>query len=210
MSAQFSRLAAVSKILYDQELIEARKEIESLKLQLFWKNYNVRNLQSSISTTSVLMPRCCDCKICAEAQRFCIMTGDYENITENNDKPCNFRIMLENKMAELGITFIECPTSAPVMIDHVAAEGLFCGSKVVDVDSHIVIYTKYVRDAMVADDYWFNFTYASRLFKQTTVSNPELKKLEALFKWLNDLRYAKHTFGGRKRSAATAELSGLL
>ena len=40
-AGQFARLAMASKILCDRELIEARQEIESLKLQLFWMLFHL-------------------------------------------------------------------------------------------------------------------------------------------------------------------------
>ena len=60
----------------------------------------------------------------------------------------------------------------------------------------------------IDDAYWFSFTYAARFYKQTTTSSPELKKLVALFAWLDDVRNDRggQARRGRKRSAATAGL----
>ena len=139
-SGQFARLAMASKILCDRELIEARQEIESLKVQLFWKNYNVPNLQISIATASVFSQQKCDCDMCSEAQRFCTEFGIDAEAAERK-KPCKFRQMFEAKLTELGIVYVEC-VGDPASVEHPAAEGLYCGSNVLDLDAHIVIYTK--------------------------------------------------------------------
>ena len=43
-SRQFARLALCSHVFYEREIIEQQKEIESLKLKLFWKDYDVSEL----------------------------------------------------------------------------------------------------------------------------------------------------------------------
>jgi len=90
-AGQFARLAMASKILCDRELIEARQEIENLKLQLFWKNYNVPNLQISIATASVFSQQKCDCDMCSEAQLFCTEFGINVAEAVERKKPCKFR-----------------------------------------------------------------------------------------------------------------------
>ena len=48
MSGQIARLTTVSHVLFEREILEQKKEIESLKLKLFWKDYSLRNLQTAI------------------------------------------------------------------------------------------------------------------------------------------------------------------
>jgi hypothetical protein len=55
MSGQISRLAAVSHVLYEREVLELRGEIErlhrenqGLKLKLFWKEHSVFMLDAAI------------------------------------------------------------------------------------------------------------------------------------------------------------------
>ena len=42
---QLARLALCARVLYEMEIIEQQKEIESLKLKLFWKEYGVNELR---------------------------------------------------------------------------------------------------------------------------------------------------------------------
>jgi hypothetical protein len=43
------KLALVSKVLLDQRFLELKQENEQLKLQLFWKEYNMFRLVKLIS-----------------------------------------------------------------------------------------------------------------------------------------------------------------
>ena len=54
-NGQFARLAVCSHVLYEREIVEQqrviaeqRKEIEALKLVLFWKEYGINQLQRAI------------------------------------------------------------------------------------------------------------------------------------------------------------------
>ena len=60
MSGQFSRLALVSKVLCDRELFELRRvnekqrqEIDALKLELFWREYDISKLRRIISLVRI-------------------------------------------------------------------------------------------------------------------------------------------------------------
>jgi hypothetical protein len=45
---QFSRLATLSHLLYDREVLELRGENESLKKDLLWKEHCVRKLRAAL------------------------------------------------------------------------------------------------------------------------------------------------------------------
>ena len=47
-SKQFARLALCSHVLYEREIIEQRREIEALKLKIFWYEYSAHNLRTAI------------------------------------------------------------------------------------------------------------------------------------------------------------------
>ena len=50
-----SLLALASKPLYDREMLELRSENESLKLKLFWKDYNVHKLHKAMLDQGVYL-----------------------------------------------------------------------------------------------------------------------------------------------------------
>jgi hypothetical protein len=57
---QFARLSAVSKVLFDKELIELRREYEvlklshqSLELKLFWEEHSVENLHAALKRNGI-------------------------------------------------------------------------------------------------------------------------------------------------------------
>jgi hypothetical protein len=160
----------VCKVLFDAEVIALRKEVEELKLSLFWTKYSTEKLDSAIKDGNVAMPdmpRNCNCKNCREFGRFC-MDGSFGD--DNPNEVCAWRPLFEAKLAELGIGFSDRPDSPQWLIHECAPE--FC-DEAIDCDTHIVnLYN------------WVRFTYGSKLFKATTVNDPELQKLVALFEWL--------------------------
>jgi hypothetical protein len=46
-TGQISRLATVSHVLYDREVLEQRKEIEALKHDLLWQERTLRKLREA-------------------------------------------------------------------------------------------------------------------------------------------------------------------
>jgi hypothetical protein len=183
MSSQISRLSVVCKVLFDAEVIALRKEVEELKLSLFWKKYSTEKLWSAIKDGNGSMPdmpRNCNCKNCREFGRFC-MDGSFGD--DNPNEVCAWRPLFEAKLAELGIGFSNKPDS-PQWLIHDSASG----ENVIDCDTHIVNFLNLNYDPLnhykgTSHD-WSHFTYGSKLFKATTVNDPELQKLAALFEWL--------------------------
>jgi len=181
MSHKFSRLSAVCKVLFDTELITLRKENEELRLSVFWKKYSAKKLLSAIKNGNKIMPaipRNCSCEPCFEANRFCFEGCIQWEETQDPNEICAWRPLFEAKLVELGIGFskkpdteatIRCESDTGIKIDVVQ-----------DCDTHIV--------NLHGDDpercNWFDIAYGSKLFEATTVNDPELKKLVALFEWL--------------------------
>ena len=175
MSHQFSRLSTVCKVLFDAELIALRNENEELRLNLFWTKYSPKKLRSAIKRGNKIMPgipRNCNCFICGQEDRF---WG--EGIRD--DVVCTWKPLFEAKLVELGIGFSDEHASKS-LIRHECVV-------VVDCDTHIVnLVDDYPLWLENDDTYrmWCEFAYGSKLFKATTVNDPELKKLVALFEWL--------------------------
>jgi hypothetical protein len=172
MSHQFPRLSAVCKVLFDTELIALRKKNDALRLNLFWKKYSAKKLRSAIKRGNKIMPgipRNCNCETCIEADR-------YWGIDEYNpNEICAWRPLFEAKLVELGIGFSNEP-DYPSCFQHECAGG---HGDAADCDTHIVN----ILSRGTSHD-WSEFTYGSKLFNATTVTDPELHKLVALFEWL--------------------------
>jgi hypothetical protein len=175
MSRQFSRLSAVCKVLFDAEVIALRKENEELKLSVFWTKYSPKKLRSAIKRGNRKMPgipRNCNCFICGQEDRF---WGD----GIRDDVVCTWKPLFEAKLVELGIGFSDEHASKS-LIRHECVV-------VVDCDTHIVNLLddyplRYENDNIYRQ--WSEFAYGFKLFMATTVNDPELHKLVALFEWL--------------------------
>ena len=165
-----SRLASVCKVLFDQEVLDLRRENEKLKLELFWGRYGVIKLMAAMRASQSIWPSLkCDCIQCSAIEN-----------TVPNDEPCTFKPKYERKLAELGITFVRHSEGTRIL-QHECASGHADGRWVEEADAHIVLW---IGGESVEDNGWADFTYGSRLFKATTTNDPELKKVEALFEWL--------------------------
>jgi len=102
---------------------------------------------------------------------------------DNPNEVCAWRPLFEAKLSELGIVFSNEPDS-PLWLRHECAAGNMY-QYVIDHDSHIVNYRN-LYDPLnrpISHD-WNSFTYGSKFFNITTVNDPELQKLMALFEWL--------------------------
>ena len=138
MSGQIARLALVSHVLYEREILEQKKEIESLKLKLFWKDYSIRNLQTAI--------------VC-EANRHL-----------NKHDPTLDR---EHWFLWVG-PMIESFGMEAVLIDQEPDQRALVPP--IDINAHFACRERY-----------YVSHYGAKLWKATSVNDPELRKLKALF-----------------------------
>jgi hypothetical protein len=184
---QFARLCAVSKVLYDSELVATRKENEALKLRLFWTSYGAFKLAAAIRVRNQMNedePFNCSCRKCVAALRYSHRDG-MSSDDELENVNCEFEPLFEAKLKEFGLTFAVVPMDMCIpRPQHECAAGLRYGRETVDMDVHIVVHGCDPRRGDASAPDWMNFTYGAKLFKATTVNDPELKKLEDLFVWL--------------------------
>lgn len=167
--SQIARLTTVSKILYDREVLELRKEVERLRLSLFWKDHNVRSLRKIMQEANRFHPEAPKCRCIA-----CTISRRNDHLTPFDDQwVCSFKPWWEEKLAECDITFFEgCPPSG--VLEFTSHE---CNTDhVLDIDSHFVNMAR--RD-------WNCFTYGAKLFKAESVQDTELQKLKKLFEILS-------------------------
>ena len=184
---QCARLCAVSKILYDTELMATRKENEALKLSLFWTKYGAYKLTAAIRVRNQMNedePFNCSCTKCLQARRYSC-SDDISSDEEPEIIACDFEPLFEAKLRELEMTFAVIPMTTNISRPrHECAAGLRYGREAVDVDAHIAVNGFDPRRGDPEEADWGNFTYGAKLFNATSVSDPELKKLEKLFEWL--------------------------
>jgi hypothetical protein len=165
------RLSVVCRLLMDERVSGLRREVEELRLKLFWKDHSVQKLNEAMAEANHAWDNSpkCDCCNCLVAGR----TDD--DWVADDSKPCKFVPWFDEMFTVSGLTYgYVLDTSSHS--DHISDSW----NSVWDTDSHIVkLHT------MSGD--WSAFTYGSRLWKAKTVKDTELKKLEKLFQLLGSV-----------------------
>jgi hypothetical protein len=160
------KVVFVCKLLLDQRVIELKRENEQLKLKLFWKTYNPTHLKGWMAEGNQcsLGPKC-GWLVCCVSGR-----ASDEEVANRGTFTCTFKPWFEQKITECGMT-IGCGTDGVTDGSHVDDYN-----SLYDVDCHF--------NSLARQD-WLCWSYGSKLWKATSVNDPELKKLAALFKVLD-------------------------
>jgi hypothetical protein len=116
--------------------------------------------------------RNCNCATCSEADRY------WGKHNDNPNEICAWRPLFEAKLVELGIGFSSEPATKATIRRELEV--------VPDCDTHIVNLLSDDLEFFYKDTLhdWSEFAYGSKLCEATTVNDPELQKLVALFEWL--------------------------
>ena len=163
------RLALVSKILLDTRLLELKRENEALKLKLFWKENNPEELKKAMASANCGKDGpSCSCLACVVSGRY---ESDHGEVAEM--KPCTFKPWFEQVLREHEM-------NAGHVVDVPRVDGSV-------VDSHNDVFDDGQHFTNFAGKDWVCWTYGSTLWKATSVRDPELAKLERLFRTLNTL-----------------------
>ena len=164
--ANIDKLVLVSKLLIDQRFLELKQENEGLKLELFWKKYNVAKLKREMESWNLLCGPQCKCIKCCGGG----LAGDYE-LEDIQQRVCGFKPAFEGLATVHGLMLGNASHSADKRLPHVSNDkygGVF------DIDAHII-----------QEHYGLGWNYGAKLWKARSVSDPELKKLVALFEAMN-------------------------
>jgi hypothetical protein len=158
------KLALVSKILLDREVLHLRQENELLRLQLFWKDHCRSHLSELMCQANQADqgPQC-RCLSCAVSGRM-----DDEEETLPLGAACKFKDWFEDLLTQCGLS-----TETGVQIGQEPIGSQMCDENMVyDVDAHFHHLTR-------SD--WYTWTYGARLWKSQSANSPEIAKLRALF-----------------------------
>ena len=144
-------------------------ENEALKLKLFWKEHGPGELNAAIRLANYVVGGywCC-CLACTVSGRHEKRYGE----TDEN-KPCTFKPWFEQILGEHDMSIGRGLPDVPIWVDGSVCDS---GNNVLDDGHHF---------SNLASQDWFCWTYGSRLWKATSVLDPELAKLERLFKTLD-------------------------
>ena len=195
-----SLLALASKPLYDREMLELRSENESLKLKLFWKDYNVHKLHKAMQSGNSFPADApyCQCQTCVHFKRSVrprkkgpLHGGASGGSAPLYDAVCKFGPWFASAARRFGLTVKKASWGmhydSTQLMEHDSNPEL----EVLDLDCHLV---------NTDGHEWTHFTSGRRLWGATTADSPELKKLSEFFRYLQ--RYClvgDEEFVGRKR-----------
>ena len=151
-------------------LLELQRENEALKLKLFWKEHNFQIMKNAICELN--FAECgpaCDCLACEVSGRY---KKRYGEVCEN--KPCSFKPWFEQVLVEKDMSIRHGLPDEPIWVDGSVVDSYY----VLDDDHHFI---------NLGRQDWFRWTYGSKLWKATSVGDPELVKLERLLHYLDGL-----------------------
>lgn len=180
LSEHLERLGSVTRLFMDQRVLEQRREIEKLreenqglKLQLFWRDHEISALESlmlDLNMSRVSSPQC-DCTGCCMAGRFPLPPRKLYAAAEET---CTFKAFFEDKLQELGITFLCLHGDSSRILRMEACDPL---NGVCSDDYHLI---------NLSGKNWFNFYYGRKLWAARDVHDPEVQKLHRLFQWMKE------------------------
>lgn len=166
------RLALVSKVLLDQRFLELKRENERLQLSSFWADHSINTLKKWMCSANerAAGPRC-QCRVCRRIRRW----REDDNI---EDEACKFGPWFETVLQQHGLGFIE-GGNAYVSWDHDREDY-----PKPDVSVHFYL-CPYDHAPVTS---WYSWAYGAKLWKAQTIQDPELLKLQALFKTLREVK----------------------
>ena len=161
------KLALVSRLILDERVLCQRRDIEDLRLQLFWKDHNIERLAILMRSVNTLC-NCINCEFVGINRR-----------SVPRSEECKFDGWFQEHVIGCGMTVgvprSECGSAGlPASAFHMSHAYFLEDQKVYDVDAHF-----YQQEAICL--FW---KYGSKLWKATSVDDPELGKLHALFERL--------------------------
>lgn len=161
----FDRLALVSKVFMDKRFLRLRRQNECLKLELFWKTYNVDMLRKEMyETHTVCNLFYCNCVSCVTNGRMLDMDDDPGMAEHFAGLPrcteCRYKVWFLDFIEEMHMEY-RCDDS-----EDWTDSGYF---------------------VMYGLENW-SFGYGNDLADARSVCDPELRKLEWMFRILYSMR----------------------
>ena len=171
--ASIETLARASKVLFDQRLVDQRKEIEALtkendmlRLELFWKDHDMTNLKNAMALANANHTKCL-CSGCVLTKRDAHVDPD-EGV---HTSTCVFTPWFEELIAHCEMVTVTCNRQSKNPQQQ--AVSFLSRNDCIEADSHFVFFPS-PGPGLIA------FMFGERLWKTTTTNDPELFKLELL------------------------------
>lgn len=168
-------LTVTSKVFRDLRIVNLNQTIDSLQLQLFYKDFGPERLGEALKAANFGIEKgpACACKACFLAGR-----GREEGDDFDDDKtPCNFIPWFEQIAGICGLTIFNA---------HKAKFRMYMGEAFAEEDAHIVTY--YAPGTADVRFGWRFVTLGSKLSNAKSIDDPELRKLRFFFRILETFR----------------------
>ncbi len=182
--SSIDKLALTSRLLYDQRVLEQRKEIEMLKVKLFFRDYTLDIMLEAIQRLNKENIRC-KCSGCRRAGRISIFD------TEDKEAVCTFGPWFDNVLHERGLIVLrkdeweeeDCDGLYADEYNKISDEftGAFPFS---DNDCHLVekpnLFVHGDPD-VGCDVRWGDICIGERLWNVESINNPWIRQFERVF-----------------------------
>jgi hypothetical protein len=162
--SHMDRLATVSKILLDERVIELRQEVETLKLEIFWRDNRLFRLNEAMNIANSMHVKC-RCFRCLVIRR----TSHIEEV--DNTGECRFGAWFDELLLSRGFVVLEDATGGSRHT--VRSSGPLTRNECSDFDCHL---SKRMPFA--------SYDFGTKLWQAKSVNDPELQKLTKLISTL--------------------------
>ena len=148
--------------------VELQRENEALQLKLFWKEHSYEIMENAMCRANEAEggPRC-SCLTCQVRGRYS------RGVTQN--EPCTFKPWFEQVLDHHEMSIRRGLPDVPIWVEGSVVDS---GNDVLDDGHHF---------SLLGSQDWFCWTYGSKLWKATSVGDPELAKLKNVLRYLNTL-----------------------
>ena len=148
--------------------VELQRENEALQLKLFWKEHSYETMENAMCRANEAEGGpACSCLTCQIRGRYS------RGVTQN--EPCTFKPWFEQVLHEHEMSIGRGLPDVPIWVE----------GSVVDSDNRVIDDGHHFSNLASQD--WFCWTYGSKLWKATSIGDPELVKLERLLHYLDTL-----------------------
>jgi uncharacterized small protein (DUF1192 family) len=166
--AFIDKLALVSTFLFEKRIVDQRKEIERLRLELFWKDHSMACFTEAMGVANARVTACI-CETCAGICR----DFDVDRDKAVHTTECKFARWFDETLVECDLLAVEQTSLHRPRVP--IPPGPWRVLDGLQVDSHFVYQKKGT---------WICFCFGERALKATTKDDPELRKLARLMKIL--------------------------
>jgi hypothetical protein len=184
--SSIDKLALTCRVLYDERVLEQRKEIEKLQMKLFFRDYTGVNFQTILKVMNWHVR--CKCNDCRYKERIF-----YED-TADEEAACTFGPWLDNVLHERGLVVLrqdrlnhevcDGPVEKPFLPCSLFEQAV----PFIDADCHLVELIdmdSFLRGQTFTR--WDKIGIGKRLWTAESIHNPWIKQFSRVFTPLNAL-----------------------